>query len=259
MIDYKLLVDTAILAGQLMLSSGAETYRVEDTMYHILHTGEAESVEALALMTGIMITVHAKGMEQPLSVMKTVNRRSTNLYKVIQVNDISRRYCEGGMTLEEAYQALHHLKKNHYSRLVYNLATAGVAVGFAMMFGGRWMDVTSTAVVGLMLAGMIMVSNMTHMNSIISDILSGVVIALTTLGIRQCVFPTADMDIIIVSTIMPIVPGVAITNAIRDVLYGDYLSGCARILEAFLKAASIALGVGVGMAVYSSLIGGSII
>ena len=47
---------------------------------------------------------------------------------------------------------------------------------------------------------------------------------------------------------MPMVPGVAITNAVRDTLQGDYISGGARILEAFLKAAAVALGVGAAMA-----------
>ena len=66
--------------------------------------------------------------------------------------------------------------------------------------------------------------------------------------LREFAAPSLNMDIVIVSSIMPIVPGVAITNAIRDILQGDYLSGCARTLEAFLKAASIALGAGIGMA-----------
>ena len=57
-----------------------------------------------------------------------------------------------------------------------------------------------------------------------------------------------NMDVVIISSIMPLVPGVAITNAVRDTLQGDYLSGMARILEVFLKAAAIALGVGVGIA-----------
>lgn len=56
---------------------------------------------------------------------------------------------------------------------------------------------------------------------------------------------------------MPLVPGVAITNAIRDTLQGDYLSGGARVLEAFLKAASIALGVGIGMALFGAVAGRS--
>ena len=65
------------------------------------------------------------------------------------------------------------------------------------------------------------------------------------------------MDTVIISAIMPLVPGVAITNAIRDTLQGDYLSGGARVLEAFLKAASIALGVGIGMALFGAVAGRS--
>jgi uncharacterized membrane protein YjjB (DUF3815 family) len=52
---------------------------------------------------------------------------------------------------------------------------------------------------------------------------------------------------------------VAITNAIRDTLQGDYLSGCARILEALLIAAAIAVGVGLGVILCGSLIGGRVL
>ena len=40
----KLLMDTAVLAGEIMLQSGAETYRVEDTMCHILKTSKRQSI-----------------------------------------------------------------------------------------------------------------------------------------------------------------------------------------------------------------------
>ena len=46
---------------------------------------------------------------------------------------------------------------------------------------------------------------------------------------------------------MLLVPGAIITNAIRDTLHGDYAAGNAKILEAFVKAAMIALGVYVGL------------
>lgn len=51
--DYKLVMNTAVLAGEMMLRSGAETYRVEDTINHILHTADTETVEAQCVMTGI--------------------------------------------------------------------------------------------------------------------------------------------------------------------------------------------------------------
>ena len=58
--DYKLLADTALLAGELMLQSGAETFRVEETITRILKTSGQERTEAIAYATGIMITLDGK-------------------------------------------------------------------------------------------------------------------------------------------------------------------------------------------------------
>ena len=255
--NHKLLLDTAVLAGEIMLCSGAETYRVEDTMYHILKTSEAESIEALALMTGIVATLNSPDMEQPMTIMKAVNDRTTNLNHIIQVNDISRRYCGGELTLEETYRKLKQIGGMQYSRTLCNIALVGVASGFAMMFGGSFLDVAVTATVGILLAGIITLGQKLRMNVIIVDILSSMGIAVLAIVMKTYVIQTINMDTVIISAIMPLVPGVAITNAIRDTLQGDYLSGGARVLEAFLKAASIALGVGIGMAIFGAVAGRS--
>lgn len=256
--NEKLLLDVAVLAGEIMLSSGAETYRVEDTMDHILKKGQKETVESFALMTGIVATVSDKDMSQPLTVMRTVNRRSTNLSNIMKVNDISRKYCEDKITLEEAWELLSQVNQNQYKRIFYNLAMSGVAAGFAMMFGGTIWDVIVGAIVGFLLGLIVTATKLGHFNAIITDILSGAGISLATLIMGYLIPDRLNTDIIIISTMMSIVPGVAITNAIRDTLHGDYLSGSARILEAFVKAASIALGVGVGMALFTMIVGGAL-
>ncbi len=255
--NHKLLLDTAVLAGEIMLCSGAETYRVEDTMYHILKTSEAESIEALALMTGIVATLNSPDMGQPMTIMKAVNDRTTNLNHIIQVNDISRRYCGGELTLEETYRKLKQIGGMQYCRTLCNIALVGVASGFAMMFGGTFLDVVVTAMVGILLAGIISLGEKLRMNVIIVDILSSMGIAVLAIAMKTYAIQTINMDTVIISAIMPLVPGVAITNAIRDTLQGDYLSGGARVLEAFLKAASIALGVGIGMAIFGAVAGRS--
>lgn len=240
--NYKLLLDTASLAGEIMLSSGAETYRVEDTMSHILRTSHCETIEPLAFMTGIVVTINDSAMEHPLTMVKTVYSRSTNLNNVIKVNDISRKYCAGVLTLEEAYERLQHVKEKQYGRKIYNLATIGVSMGFAMMFGGNFIDVCGAIIVGAVVAAIITAGKISGLNGILINILSGIGIAVSAM-----ILPEIDMNTVIVSAMMPIVPGVAITNAIRDTIHGDYLSGSARMLEAFLTAASIAVGVGLGM------------
>ena len=94
--DHKLVIDTAVLAGEILLKSGAETYRVEDTMKHILSTGNTETAEALVMLTGIVATMEDPGV-QPVTVMRRVDDRGTNIYRIIEVNDISRKYCSGKM------------------------------------------------------------------------------------------------------------------------------------------------------------------
>lgn len=254
MMDYKLLADTAMLAGEIMLCSGAETYRVEDTMYHILKTSNIESTQVIAMMTGIVVTINDGSMEQPVTMMRRVSERSTNVSNIIKVNDISRRYCSGKITLEEAYEELKRARGKQYNRVLYNLATIGIAVGFAMMFGGNLLEVLTAAIVGVALACVMTLGKMVKLNGVLVHVLSGLGIAMLTVVIQRFLFPDISTDIVIVSAIMPIVPGVAITNAIRDTLQGDYLSGCARILEALLVAMAIAVGAGLGMLLVGGVI-----
>ena len=75
-------------------------------------------------------------------------------------------------------------------------------------------------------------------------------IALTKLDI--------NLETVIAGSIMALVPGVALTNSIRDLFHGDYLSGGARFIEAFVIVSFIALGFGVGILTGNALYGGAI-
>jgi len=61
-------------------------------------------------------------------------------------------------------------------------------------------------------------------------------------------------DTIIISAIMPLLPGTVLTNGIRDTFRGDYMSGAAKILEAFVIAIFIAIGIGAGLVVGGEVI-----
>ncbi len=252
--DYKLLANTALLAGEIMLQSGAETYRVEDTMRRILKTSNIEATQVLAMLTGIVITLNDENMEEPITLMRRVSERSMNVSNIIKANDISRKYCEGKMSLEEAYEALKHARGKQYSRLFYNVATVGIAVGFAIMFGGSTYDVLTATIVGIALAFVLTIGKMAKINDVLVHVMSGITIAALTVLTQRFLFSRVMVPNVIASAIMPIVPGVAITNAVRDTIQGDYLSGSARILEALLTAMAIAVGTGLGMLMVGGVI-----
>lgn len=52
----KLLQDTCLLAGKIMISSGSETYRVEDTVQHIARSAGVDDEIVFTLPTGIFVS-----------------------------------------------------------------------------------------------------------------------------------------------------------------------------------------------------------
>lgn len=245
----KLLAETAALAGELMLTSGAETHRAESTMSHILQKGTNARVTTLALTTSIMITIEDEN-SIPLTIVRRIFGGSIKLSRIVQVNEISRKFCNNTITLEEAYQQLQQIPAREYSPTLYNLATIGIAIGFVMFFGGSFLDIIASIGTSAVLAAMITLCKHFHMGGFVLNCFSSAGLAFTCMLLKHTILPSIDTDIVIIGSIMSLVPGVAITNAIRDTLQGDYISGCARILEAFLTASAIAIGVGFGMLLF---------
>lgn len=251
--DTQLLLKTAMLAGEIMLRSGAETYRVEDTMHHILKTADhIEMAEVLVIMTGISATIKLEN-EKAVTVTKRVEERDTNLKLVVDVNEISRQYCGDDLTLEQAYEKLSTLKQFEFSRKTTNLAMMGVGVGFTIFFGGSIADTGADIVVGLFLVAFVSAGHDLKFHPFIQDIFAGFGVAFACCLLKECLGDQMNMDTVMIGSFMPLVPGMAITNAVRDTLRGDYLSGGARVMEAFLKALGIAIGIGIGLALCTKI------
>ena len=51
-----------------------------------------------------------------------------------------------------------------------------------------------------------------------------------------------DVDKVIIGNIMSLIPGIGLTNAIRDLFIGDSIAGLLRSIEAVLTALAIAAG-----------------
>ena len=244
--DDKSIANMAVLAGEIMLRSGAETYRVEDTIKHILDTAGTAETESLVMLTGIIVTIDRPGQEA-VTVMRRVHERGTNMHRIVEVNEISRKYCAGELSAEETWEKLKRIKGKQYTVWMYNLSTILVPAGFAPLFGGGLPEIFAAGGAGIVLAVLMTIGKRVKTGAFILNILcaAGIAVAAVLLKLWN---PLLNMDTVIISGIMPLVPGVAITNAIRDTLRGDYISGGARALEAFVTAAAVAIGVGAGMA-----------
>ncbi|MFP4698654.1 MAG: threonine/serine exporter ThrE family protein [Eubacteriales bacterium] len=255
--NHKLLFNTALLAGEIMLRNGAETYRVEDTINRILNLSNFRIIESFVTPTGIFATLDDPKIEM-ITFVKRVKNRTIHLSKVAMVNDVSRKLCFSQISLEEAYRQLQQIQLIHpYTGKIMVLAFALASGFFSIVFGGNYEDFIVSTLNGFLISLILKTLGSYDMSRFFIDLVAGFIIGSSSLLCLHLINAGNNIDTIIVGSIMPLVPGVAITNAVRDTIQGDLVSGISRALEALIIAISIAVGIGTGLSVSYWFLGGS--
>jgi len=250
--DYQLLIDTAVLAGEIIMESGGEAYRVEETVTRMLNISGAKHVEVVVLGTCLVATLSHPGTDA-VTVTRRIRFKGNNLNRVSGANSISRALCSGEMDLEQAFKELKRLRKQEqYPEWVRCLASMTVSFGFTYMFGGRVLDLVVSALCGAAAYLVHFLNRYFRSAGFINETFAAFAVALVAF-LGSLVLPGLQTDKVIIGALMTMVPGVAITNSARDILAGDYVSGTARVMEAVVTAASIALGTGLVLILQNAL------
>lgn len=239
-VDKEMAIDCCLLAGRLMMEAGAETYRVEDTMERIAETQKMFATHSFVTPTGIIFT---PGSPYHTKLIRIKNR-STDLEKVSLVNDVSRKLSADEYTLEQAYAKLQVIEQSNVMfPLWLQVVAAAVASGcFLILFEGIWSDVPAAIVAGGI--GFFIATKMQELTkvSFFAEFVAALFIGLIGFGAISVGLGT-QLDKIIVGSVMPLVPGLLITNAVRDLMAGHFVSGLSKGAEAFLTAFAIGAGV----------------
>lgn len=251
---YKKTADVAALAGTIMLESHAESYRVEDTVRRILQTSGLSITEVVSTTTGLFITLDDPDPSiEGITLVRRIKERSNQLNKIYRVNNISRQLTSKSITLDEAYEKLTAVDEAEYSVFRQDLAIILLVMGFTYLLGGSLWDVLISSIIGAVVAYSRILRDSFQLNGFINGILTTFATAIITNLIGTISPFILSTDTIIIAALMPLYPGTAFTNGIRDMLKGDYVSGVARISDALIIAVSLAIGVAIGLYVFQEV------
>lgn len=227
--------------GHRLLRNGAEIYRVEESIEHILRSYGFSRVEAFAVPSCIIVSADYK--ETHLARSVRVRSFTENLEKLSRLNDLCRAICEELPDAEEAEERLLKIiRLPGYPGWAEYLACGAGAFFFTLFWGGGLLDAVVAFFCGL-LVRLVKVfmrkvdSNVFFANLIAAMFLAAPPVLLSLLGapVRQ--------DMVIIGTLMLLVPGAAITNVARDALVGDFLTALSRLAEVLIITAAIAIGI----------------
>ncbi|MEK5330181.1 MULTISPECIES: threonine/serine exporter family protein [unclassified Lysinibacillus] len=241
-VDNEFTIDCLLLAGRIMIESGAETYRVEDTMLRMAQSQNMLDAQCYATPTGIIFSL---GKTQPTRIT-SISSRVTDLQKISMVNSVSRRLTSHIISLEDAYDELKTIQKTNYFLPMYiQVFSAALASGcFLIMFKGGWSDFPAAFIAGGL--GFLTLILMNHLTKVkfFSEFTASLIIGTIAFFAVKFNYGT-EIDKIIISSVMPLVPGILITNAVRDLMAGHFMSGMAKGAEAFLTAFAIGSAIAV--------------
>jgi uncharacterized membrane protein YjjP (DUF1212 family) len=241
----------ALDIGENILRCGGEPYRIEDTISRICLSYGAEFADIFALPTLIIANIRmADGTFS--SQVRRVYQTNNNMYLLEKMNMISRAVCNKKISLDDVPLEIERAKqgKPFPNALCYLGGILG-AGGFAVFFGGNIYDAIVAAIAGVVVT-FFNLHKTAFVNQMIHSVFSsfvGAMLSLTLIyfGIGQ------NTDMILIGVIMLLIPGLAFGNAVRDLLFGDTVSGIMQLVQAVLIAVMVAFGFTVSMMIFGGV------
>ena len=253
LLEQEELLSCILDIGQLLLTSGAEIMRVEDTVTRLCNAYGFVQSDVFTITSSIVITVRTPN-GRSVTQTRRIRHQNVNLDRVAKANALSRQLCASPLPLAELQKAVSMLKTSReYPFWVQELMYAVISAAFCLFFGGTWRDALAAFLSGGLLWFVIQLTGRLHMNDILHCMLSSFftglsVVLLGYVGLAQ------HPDQVVIGNIMLLIPGLMFTSSIRDMINGDVLSGMLGLCQAILKAAAVAIG----FAVVMLLMGGAL-
>ncbi len=240
-LETEKLLGLALDIGEDMLISGAEVGRVEDSVRRILTTYDVQRADVFTITSSIVVTVtDAKG--KTLTQTRRIRKYATNLDKLHSLNALSRKICAerpDSETIRGELSKIHTGKT--YPVPVLCAAFALIAGSFTLFFGGTALDAAAAALIGAILKFSVLLIDKTGVNMVFANVVNSFLVSALAFLCTSVGFGT-HADSIIIGNIMLLIPGIGMTNAIRDIISGDIMAGILRFCESVVIAIAIAAG-----------------
>lgn len=246
--DYDDLLDIGTELGYQLMYSGAEIYRVEESVSRLL-TAYGLQPQVFAIPSCLIVSIQTPS-GHPITSMRRIPTHGTDIELLESCNDLCRSLCRSVPPLEDAKKQVYRLGAGHLAHPTWVLLIGYIVASafFAAFFGGNVSDMLCAGLCGSVVGfWTLYLSRYLGVNGFFQTLIGAsaaslCALFLTGLGIGQ------NQNYITIGTLMVLVPGMALTTAMREVVAGDIISGITRTAEAILTAVAISLGVMLSLA-----------
>lgn len=244
---YEELLEFAVSLANKLQACGAETYRVEETINRIVAAYGVERVDAFVIPSSIMASLETDE-GQIITKIRRLKNSETMLDGIERYTALSRRICTEKPDIQEARRLLRETEKKvcRYPLPIFYLAAFLIGFGFGVFFGGGILEALAAGVCGLAIGAATKFMGRFHANAFFTSFVCSFVLGFLANTFTAIGF-SGNADITVIGAIMLLVPGFLFTNSLRDVIYGDTMSGLNRLVQVLIIAIALVFGTSSGV------------
>ncbi|MBQ5405975.1 MAG: threonine/serine exporter family protein [Oscillospiraceae bacterium] len=246
------LLDCMLEMGDLLLDAGAEISRVEDTLSRMGRAYGALRTDVFVIPSLISISMEFVEGEATTQTRRIHSNGLTDFYRLEKLNALSRSCCAEPLPTPELRAQLDHVAAGRKPFAVILGGSVLAAFSFAIFFGGSIWDGLASAVFAVAVVLLQERLGRTELNTVAFNLLVSLLIGLGV-GVFAAILPVLHMDKILIGDIMLLIPGLAMTNAVRNMLVGNTISGAVRLAESLIWAGALAGGFMVALLVVGAV------
>ena len=233
-------------AGQMLLAHGAESTLVGDIMRRMGAACGMSEVEVSLSASSLVLTTVYDG--HCITTARRCPDRGINMRVVTQVQRICIMMEKGILDYSLAQKKLNQISPERYNRWLVVVMIGLSCAAFARLAGGDWTVFTMTFIASA--AGMIVRQEIGHrqFNPLVNFTVTSFVTSI--ISAQAIIYQLGNKPtIVMASSVLMLVPGFPLINAVADMLKGYINMGIARFVMASLLTLATSLGIGAAMSV----------
>ena len=245
-IETEDLLELAVSLGYHLQMCGAEIYRVEEAVTRLLQAYGVPG-DVFAIPSCLIVTVCPDDAE-PMTRMRRIGYHGTDIDGIERYYALCRKLCREKPPLEDAGRLLQEAKKLQtcYTLPILYLGYFLAAGAFAVHFGGTIPDGILAGLCGVLTGWFLRMLTKLQVNAFFKTITAAFLIDVISQTLTHLTM-IRYADATAIGALMLLVPGMTFTDSMRDIIYGDTLSGINKLVQVLLTAAALLLGTGAAL------------
>jgi|TARA_R110000744_G_scaffold62323_6_gene128633 uncharacterized membrane protein YjjP (DUF1212 family) len=242
--------------GIMLHKYGTPAFRLEAYLTE-LATYFGVRASFIATPTALTFVIWSDRREDEYNHSVRVQPGDYDMNALSRTDELATRLLAGEVGLEEADHQLDVINEmpSPYGKILTGLGFCAATGAFAMLMGASWQEILWTSLIGLVVYFLVLWSQISRRVTLMLEPAASLVAGLIACAISFYFDHGINIPLVVLSSVIILVPGLALTMGLAELSSRNLVSGTARVMDAVMQLFKLYFGAFLGISIGFGLFG----